>query len=243
MASRQVDRLTFLVQFVQMDLNTLRPGDWLNLRDDLCRYMNQPSSNTWYINRDDPLWTTTPCAVIAAIQSTTATVLDLRVDGNAEARDAAEALQRYYPDESQTVETLSYTRERNAFTIGPQDVNLLTKHHEASGSISSITRYYTDAHSAFFQAVMLHLSSEPTDAVRRCPECHTLFVRVRKQVYCSRTCVNRVAVRKFRATDEGKQTEGTRARARYEQKVKGTTNVKVGRHQKRRTPKPQAQGD
>ena len=33
------ERLEFLVKFVQMDLDALRPGSWMNLRDDLDNYL------------------------------------------------------------------------------------------------------------------------------------------------------------------------------------------------------------
>src|SRR5919202_5707434 len=33
------ERLQFVIRFVQLDLDALRPGDWLNLRDDLMAFM------------------------------------------------------------------------------------------------------------------------------------------------------------------------------------------------------------
>ena len=37
-----------------------------------------------------------------------------------------------------------------------------------------------------------------TQKIRRCPECSDLFLKIRKQKYCSRTCVNRVNKRDWR---------------------------------------------
>jgi hypothetical protein len=83
-----------------------------------------------------------------------------------------------------------------------------------------------------FLWILSHLLEQgPTDAIRQCPECDTIFYRVRKQQYCTRRCVMRASMRKWRQTETGKQYERARGRARYEAQAKRTTspNVKVGR--------------
>lgn len=47
-----------------------------------------------------------------------------------------------------------------------------------------------------------------------CPACGTIFCRVRKQVYCSRPCGNRVSVQRWRQRAEVRAAEADRAHAR-----------------------------
>src|SRR5919197_2968064 len=74
----------------------------------------------------------------------------------------------------------------------------------------------------FLVVLYVLLSREPTDRILRCPECQTVFYRIRKQQYCSRPCVHRAAVRKWRRTETGQQYERRRSRSRYEARVKRT---------------------
>jgi endogenous inhibitor of DNA gyrase (YacG/DUF329 family) len=67
--------------------------------------------------------------------------------------------------------------------------------------------------------------------VRRCPECQTVFYRVRKQQYCSRRCTNRANMRQWRQTEKGKTRESDLNHRRYQSRVKrtGSPKVKVAR--------------
>jgi hypothetical protein len=57
---------------------------------------------------------------------------------------------------------------------------------------------------ALFLETLFWLIVSCPDRIRRCPECERLFVRIRKQEYCSRTCVNRVNKRDWRKAQEAK---------------------------------------
>lgn len=49
-----------------------------------------------------------------------------------------------------------------------------------------------------FQLVLVYLLSEPVGArIRKCPECGEIFLRVRRQLYCSDTCTDRVTWRNY----------------------------------------------
>lgn len=84
-----------------------------------------------------------------------------------------------------------------------------------------------------FAALIIFLLHEsPGIPILRCPECATIFYRIRKQQYCSCQCVNRVNARKWRASPEGKKKQATRSRKRYQKQVrraKENNNLKVGR--------------
>src|SRR5262249_34527937 len=48
------ERLQFVIRFAQMDLDTLRPGDWLNLRDDLGAFLTGSLYGQEYYADDTP---------------------------------------------------------------------------------------------------------------------------------------------------------------------------------------------
>src|SRR5262249_15382771 len=49
------ERLQFVIRFAQMDLDTLRPGDWLNLRDDLGSFLTGSLYGPEYYTGDTPI--------------------------------------------------------------------------------------------------------------------------------------------------------------------------------------------
>ena len=53
---------------------------------------------------------------------------------------------------------------------------------------------------------VLLLAEQPGRHILRCPECDTIFYRVQKQAYCSRTCSNRVMQRRFRERHKAEAT-------------------------------------
>lgn len=71
------------------------------------------------------------------------------------------------------------------------------------------------------------LASEPTNRLKRCPECQKMFVRVRKQLYCSRKCVNRVNARTWRQTPEGRTKNRARVATHYKNKQRAKYGLKV----------------
>jgi hypothetical protein len=63
--------------------------------------------------------------------------------------------------------------------------------------------------------------------VRQCPECNEIFLRVRKQQYCSRRCVNRANKRAWLATPQGRRKNREADRRRYERRVHERLNAAV----------------
>jgi hypothetical protein len=81
----------------------------------------------------------------------------------------------------------------------------------------------------FFIRLGLVIIDEGTNRIQHCLECGRMFYRVRKQVYCSKTCINRVSRRKWLENPKNRKKERQWARERYERRVKEKThgNVKV----------------
>jgi hypothetical protein len=75
------------------------------------------------------------------------------------------------------------------------------------------------------------LLRHPTSSILRCPACERLFLRVRKQIYCSPRCAKRASMRTWRQTDRGKVYERQRGRTRYRRNIA----QRLGNHVKVRT--------
>ena len=57
-----------------------------------------------------------------------------------------------------------------------------------------------------FLEVLFHLlGSEESDRILRCPECSSLFYRVRRQKFCRPSCANRAFWRTYPSTAKGKR--------------------------------------
>jgi hypothetical protein len=87
------------------------------------------------------------------------------------------------PGEAQWVPPAIPLQVRVALTDGPSQV-------------------FGPARDVFLWHLFVLLQQEPLDRIRRCPECATIFYRVKKQAYCSRTCGNRVTQRRWRERQE-----------------------------------------
>lgn len=70
--------------------------------------------------------------------------------------------------------------------------------------------------------------------LRRCAECNTCFVRVRRQKYCSRRCTDKANKRAYLKTARGKATNREAARRHYQKKIRSRVGraTKIGRGRK-----------
>jgi hypothetical protein len=195
-------RLQFVVRFAQMDLDTLRPGDWLNLRDDLRAFF----LGSWY-KHDLGSDSLPPLAA-----------------GDVFVHPTARPFPEEYPEEEfRTLQSETYKILRQAIPLEgemygtpppvvPQPVAIdgpisLTVPH-LDGLIPAKGRHMLVAEGStrdmFLLLTFLLLAKESTARIRRCPECDSLFYRAK--TYCSRTCANRVATRKWRERQESAAT-------------------------------------
>jgi len=62
-----------------------------------------------------------------------------------------------------------------------------------------------DVEGAFALKLAMVLASPGASRVRRCPECRSFYVRVRRQEYCGRRCVNRANMRAWRKTERARK--------------------------------------
>lgn len=219
MASLSEKRMQFIVQFTRMDLDTLDADGWQNLRgnledflltvgpeeripttisienlfplDILARERSQDGIVT--VPADNKSYLSEPVDVIKLLQMKTRDILLDIVAARAPQSDPQ-----------------SWPKLSAYFAISKQPKNV-------SQDAPRVPTLFllAELEDTFILRLLLKLWGESTDRIQTCPECGSLFYRIRKQKYCSRPCANRVSVRKFRATEKGKRQERERARIRY----------------------------
>ena len=177
------ERLRFALEFSQMDLDVLREGDWLNLRDDLRAFVWLGAGEH---TRDDLAGVVT--VPLAKPLPQDMTEPDFR------------ALQR---------EAWSFFG--GVVTIqGPLQVCYLQE-----GS-RGVLHFMGSAPDMFLIRLAYLLDQQTTDRILKCPECEKRFLKIRKQKYCSRACVNRANKRSWRerkqVQDKKPQSKSRRAK-------------------------------
>jgi hypothetical protein len=230
------ERLKFAVQYAQLDLDRLRPGDWMNLRDDLEQFIfgsheqraRASEEFAEMVKRSLPDRDLITREMLRRLRE----LYLLEPPHPREyPEDAFRALQE---DVHSLLRGLVGSRDRRGDAIPPVTVAvhlvIIVVPHTESEPERRVLVPMGPTRDVFLWILSHLLEQGPTDAIRRCPECDTIFHRVRKQQYCSRPCVMRASMRKWRQTEAGKQYERTRSQARYKARVKRKTspNVKVG---------------
>jgi phage FluMu protein Com len=205
-------RLQFAVQFAQMDLDTLRPGDWMNLRWDLDLFLHLEG-------KDRPRELITKLRSGIQPDASHGGIITAALVGPSPLdmpESDIKALQADARDLLTDVVTTRVPPQKAPFRFGIHaDLAILGATRAAGRAGRNLGVMKGTVRDTFRLVLWLLLIQEPTDRVLRCPECGKLFYRVRKQAYCSRPCVNRATVRKWRATEEGKQQDRERAAAHY----------------------------
>jgi hypothetical protein len=218
--SSSASSVRFLVQFAEADLEAFREGDWLNLQEELAAFVRSgPAGLT--LRTDGPLGA-------------------LRQDVESRRR-----VQQFQSDVGDLLQQIAAAQS----TFPPEARAKKYFNPDWSGdSLNGITRFglTTDGVArprlalygnflklAYFQAALLLLVlKDPGVArLRMCPECRTVFIRVRKQRYCTRRCVNRANMRAWTARPHGKASHRKSSREAYKKLVRARTGprVKVGR--------------
>jgi hypothetical protein len=102
---------------------------------------------------------------------------------------------------------------------------------------SFLVQAWGDTATMTYVSVASLMSLEGGAPILVCPECGALFVRHRRQRYCSAACTLRANQRTWRASVAGKAAEAARKRRRYAEKLEP---VRRARLEKRRTAQARA---
>jgi hypothetical protein len=212
----QDGRLQFVVTFAQLDLDTLSTGDWLNLREALARFLGLVpglgASHKLILAFTNVGRELSPMALTAAGRRVdlfqpmfSFGITGIATDANI--GEDAKQLPTWSLADVRAVQadTLAWLRSlTHPDTPGeswvPHALPLsgevsLSNGHRAVCVIAPLRQL-------FFWHLLWLLLAEPHERIHRCPECETIFFRVKKQVYCSRQCGNRATQRRWRERHE-----------------------------------------
>jgi hypothetical protein len=178
------DRLRFAIQFAQSDLNRMRRGDLINLKEDMQEFIC-PAARVSFSELRGVMAFVSGNRLIdklsldecMAIQTEMKGILDVwvRAQSNPEGGSAAPSV-KIEGDEI----ILGFVPGSRCLTVaGPPSPHLF-------GIILNFL-----------------LWNEPANRILRCPVCEKIFYRNRKQQYCSRTCTNRANVQNWRTKQGG----------------------------------------
>jgi hypothetical protein len=177
-------RLKFAIQFAAMNLDDMRPGDWLNLKDDLASFLGQKRGQRTYI------------ATKSAVRVT----------------PLEHPLPDEYTEENfRALQQETNLLLQSLVWEGGLSADLLGIHvHVGIVALPGTTDYIHFAQGATRDVFLLYLwlliREEGVDRIKRCPECKKMFYRVAKQQYCTRACTNRANVRAWRQRGEAEQS-------------------------------------
>lgn len=206
------ERMQFVVRFAGMDLDRLRPGDWLNLQDDVTRYLHGQQGET------SPHLGPVVFSTFEHLPSdplTEAPIRQLQADVKAILHNVVDTRGIRLGQQVHAHLTPLQIRCRllPLDAIGPKGKTLLG----VDGP----------AHDVFLLSVFLLFAYEKTGKIGQCPACHALFLPVKKQAYCSKRCQMRVYMQQRRQQEHVKEQEAEQAHARYANKRKRQLSEKV----------------
>jgi hypothetical protein len=217
----------FLVRFASAELDSYRPGDWLNLREELETFT-------------DTTYSTFPLA------------LNVSPD---EERPIQELLDdQFCRNAQQTAIRLlgGFVRNPTLYTVEGAGVvflpsleahsllRVVVKVHKQEDLPPVQVTLWADLMTVFeLRAVLVLGSPAALERLRGCPECGAVFLRVRKQRYCSRKCVNKANMRTWLKSNRGRTSHRASSTRSYDKRVRAShPNATIaGRTAKRRRSK------
>jgi hypothetical protein len=221
------DRLRFTVAFAEMNLAHLREWEWSKLRDDLCMFLlgrpaaaNDPPNGSSYRDEETGLTITSVTdlggfgvmvteppwpeeysreafeILQAAVKGALLTAAAhgghdryrVQVNIDTEQRATAEPAEPFRaPDSGQAIDA-------DAFLVPVTTQWMVFGESESLPPVLVTTGAARDV---FLMKLFFLMLQHGCANIKSCPECGRLFWRVRRQKYCSRTCVNRVNMREW----------------------------------------------
>lgn len=216
------ERLDFVLRFVNMDLEHLRQGDWLNLREDFAAFIGEHKSDEmavvgpvcatpWPPSRDFS------SADFQSLQAETQKLLT-RLRGG----DSEHKVGRVSP---------------NSLALSVGLLPVVSEAPKPSGVGRSALLWLSGPpRDLFLMLIACLFAFESTAGVAQCPECKRFLLRSKKRQYCSARCQSRAYMRRYRQPDAVKERESAKAHARYAKRVKQQSGekVQVGRRPRRK---------
>jgi hypothetical protein len=197
-------KVAWALGFAELNLDTLRPGDRLNLLSDLHEFFDLHD---------------------ALRLGVTANGLSLPESARPEQWEEIRSLQEKTRG---LLGGLVQTRRQwgvpipeillREITVGPSLHPPLAKPDPAVDQSKAGLIFSAPWQDAFLLLLSLCLWQVNLDNLAACPECDKLFLRVRRQRYCSRACTNRANVREWRKKPGKREQEKHRTYERHEKR-------------------------
>jgi hypothetical protein len=188
---KEVSDLEWAVSFALRDLDAIRPGDWLNLRDELTRFMGfregQPST-LGYVALSRPIPAQASEDYIRELHAETTEMLDMVLA----LRDAGGP-------------TTTTTRKRD---LRETTVRWSAFALRSGGPV--VLQAMGDLKSLFRLRLLFLFAQEGANRLVRCPVCQRPFWKAGRKKYCSRACTNKAVFGAWLKSDKGR-TRSTRA--------------------------------
>ena len=173
------ERLQFVIRFAQMDLDTLRPGDWLNLRDDLGSFLTGSLYGHEYYAGDTPIG---------------GDVEVCPMDPPYPLEYPEDAFRELQQETRYILRTMVVDSRAGHSVWDPISLQARLATPSLDGLIPATGQHLLIAEGAtrdmFLLLLFVLLARGSTARILHCPDCSTIFYRVGKQLYCSRTCSN-----------------------------------------------------
>jgi hypothetical protein len=189
------EQLKFIVAFANRDLTAMPDRDWTNLQDDVRRFFpmsdNVTAGCVVFDPSKDPECHKFPKLKFQPLQNELRELLVARLEPRFE--DGHEGVA---PSPIKLEVTYWYMK-----MIDDVGAGFLV----AYGKIRDLFLQRT---------INLLLDPQASSTIRQCPECNKFFLRIRRQLYCSRKCVDRVNHRDWLKTINGKKYLRTLKRQR-----------------------------
>ena len=210
-------KIDWAIRFAGLNLEILRPGDRLNLKDELHEFFVLSHQTRLAVSthvpvaevaKDDPFW--------GEVQSLQNKVRGL-LGGFVKTKT------------SWGVPIPEF--ELQKIKVGPYSGPPVANPDPAVDKRKAQLSFSGPWQDMFILLLNLCLWQENVESLSTCPECGKVFLRNRRQVYCGRACVNRATVRAWRKSPKGKKKEGDRKKEAYRQQVRKRlgANVRVGK--------------
>ena len=208
-----LDLLKFAVNFAQADLKAMRPGDKMNLRDDLYLFAHAIP----YSSNED-------LEVKAG---------DVFLSRKIAAREMSdEQLAKIQAEFFRILQGISMPAPRSRFAKVGTLPTLDFCVGEGDDKRAIIFAFSGDPRDVLlYRLIRLLESSANTRRLQLCPECGRIFLKVKRQKYCSQKCANRAYMREYRAIN-GESDSNHKQYAKRKQKQAGKP-VNVIRHPRR----------
>ena len=212
------ERVQFSVRFSEMALATLRHGDWQNLVSDIQEFLGRreyppdPHSGGGAKRGAQQTFQGHAPTVVISQKVSGMYVVPSRSLARANKprlcnlqRAVRAALEAVVDRQEQKV----HVKTRLSLMMSGERVVLSVRDSAASPMKET-----------FLPVLFYALADISAKPLLRCPECDTIFFRVRKQAYCSATCRNRRSMREYLRQPGRKEERRKAARRAYERRVK-----------------------